>query len=152
MDFFVDSEYFSYNLRAEDKLKGLLKNSINLFITCYRCDLDYIKTNMNFINFVRDRKNADVHIIITTERASNGGVKYTIDYIGKRRFEDRNNRTEFFTQKTDTEEEIRKKLLKSLRIGLSYYLKDTPIIKIMDVIYNVKEKGKTEELSDKWNH
>ncbi len=130
------------------ELKQLLKDSINVFITCYMCDQDYIKTNINFVNFVRDRNNANVHIIITTERASNGGMRYTVDYIGKRKFKGKDNRTEFFTQKADTEEEIRKKLVKSLRIGLCYYLKDTPLVKIMDVVYDVKEKGKTEELND----
>ncbi|MCK7491977.1 MAG: hypothetical protein MZW92_10205 [Comamonadaceae bacterium] len=45
-----------------DELK---KTAVKVFLDCDYCDLEYIKTEITFVNYVRDRLEAQVHILIT---------------------------------------------------------------------------------------
>ncbi len=58
------------------------KSAPKVFIDCNRCDIDYIKTEITFMNYVWDRKEADVHILITIQRTGSGGREYTFAFIG----------------------------------------------------------------------
>ncbi len=40
----------------------LRKDAPKVFIDCDFCDEEYIRQNITFINYVRDRKVADVHL------------------------------------------------------------------------------------------
>ena len=48
-------------------IEALKKTAPKVFIDCGSCDIEYIKTEITFVNYVRDRKEADVHVLITTQ-------------------------------------------------------------------------------------
>ena len=63
-------------------LDQLKEKAPKVYIDCLECDLDYIRTEITFVNYVRDRKEADVHILITTQDTGSGGrVDITVDRI-----------------------------------------------------------------------
>jgi hypothetical protein len=41
-------------------LDQLKENAPKVYIDCQECDIDYIRTEITFVNYVRDRKEADV--------------------------------------------------------------------------------------------
>ncbi len=51
----------------------LKKQKLKVFIDCSNsiCDMDFIKTEINFVDYVLDYKAADVHVLITQQ--GNGG-------------------------------------------------------------------------------
>lgn len=53
-----------------DRLKA---QAAKVFIDGGRSDLDYTRTEITFVNHVRDRKEADVHILITEQDTGSGG-------------------------------------------------------------------------------
>ncbi|HYX10074.1 MAG TPA: hypothetical protein VE912_25325, partial [Bacteroidales bacterium] len=55
---------------------------LNVFFDCHDCDFNYLKTHMPFINFVRDKDLADVHVFVTETPAGSGGRVYNIAFIG----------------------------------------------------------------------
>ena len=69
---------FAPTLRAQlldsDSLK---KTAPRVFIDCISCDMDYFRTEITFVNYVRDRKDAQVHVLITTQSTGSGGTEYT---------------------------------------------------------------------------
>ncbi len=153
--FSLFSILFSLNLNAKfsaEELKDMMKKSINVFIDCPFCDMEYIKTEVNFVNYVRERKEADVHIIITKQRAGNGGKEYTLDFIGERRYKGKDNRLQFFTQKDSTHEDVRREMVRNLKIGLIYYISSTPISKIIDVKLDGRNLDKIPQPEDKWDY
>ncbi len=129
-----------------DELK---KTAIKVFLDCDSCDLDFIKTEITFVNYVRDRLEAQVHVLITTQATGSGGREYTLTYIGQNECRDLTDVQKFFTSKTDTEDEIRRGLVKSLKLGLMSYVARTPIACRIAVDYSRPEAAGSGR--DRWN-
>ena len=129
-----------------DELK---KTAIKVFLDCDSCDLDFIKTEITFVNYVRDRLEAQVHVLITTQTTGSGGREYTLTYIGQNECRDLTDVQKFFTSKTDTEDEIRRGLVKSLKLGLMSYVARTPIACRIAVDYSRPEAAGSGR--DRWN-
>jgi DNA-binding transcriptional LysR family regulator len=51
------------------------------------CDFDHFRREITWINWVRDREDSDVHMLVTAQQTGGGGWTYTVDYIGRRNFE-----------------------------------------------------------------
>src|SRR5215471_16918830 len=51
---------------------------------------DYIKTEITFVDYVRDRFEADVHVLITTQTTGSGGDEYTLFFLGQKSFRGKN--------------------------------------------------------------
>ncbi len=47
---------------------------LNVYLDCKRCDTEYIRQEITFINYVRDWRDSDVHVLVTTERTGSGGI------------------------------------------------------------------------------
>jgi len=112
-------------------------------------DYDYIRNEITFVNYVRDRKEADVHILITTQRTGSGGMEYTIAFIGKGEYKDLNNTLKYISLKTNTEDERRRGLARVLKMGLVPYVARTPISEGIDVQF--KEKVEPTAVKDRWD-
>jgi hypothetical protein len=61
-------------------------DALRVFLDCGPCDENYLRTEITFINYVRDRKEADVHVLVTTQPTGGGGTEYTLKFIGLLRF------------------------------------------------------------------
>ncbi len=135
----------------EQSVEELKKTAPKVYIDCGYCDLDYIKTEIPFVNYVRERKEADVHVLITTQSTGSGGREYTLTFIGQNRFEGQDDILKYYSHKTDTEEEIRAGLTSILKIGLMGYVNRTPIRKKIKVEYQ-KESPMTPPIPpvDRW--
>jgi len=53
---------FLYSQENQVDIEELKKKAPKVFLDCPSCDSNYIRTEITFVNYVRDRKEADVHI------------------------------------------------------------------------------------------
>src|SRR5262245_19325328 len=53
---------------------------LKVFVDCNRCDDDYLRQNVGFIDYVRDRAVADVHVLVTTQETGGGGLAWTVRF------------------------------------------------------------------------
>jgi len=141
---------FAFSQTEQTDIEELKKDAPKIFLDCGMCDIDYIRTEITFVNYVRDRKEAQVHVLITTQRTGSGGREYTISLIGQLDFEGINDTQKYFSEQTDTEDETREGLTNSIKIGLTSYAAKTPIASRMRVSYSEKAEQKAAE--DKWNN
>jgi hypothetical protein len=102
---------------------GLLR----LFLDCANawCDLDYVRSEVTFVDHVRNREDADVHVLVTAESTGGGGAAYTMQFIGRGRFAGVEHRLLFTSSPTDTEHDIRANMVRTLKLGLVRYAADT---------------------------
>ena len=100
--------------------------ALRVFLDCNRCDFDYLRREITFVNYVRDRYDAQVHVLVTTEN-SGGGRLYTLDFIGLEEFSDRGISYNYSESRTDTDDETREGLAQVLRVGFLHYIIDTPM-------------------------
>ncbi len=124
--------------------------ALNIYIDCNWCDESYFKQNLTIVNYVRDRKVADVHIIITEMETGSGGIEYAIQFIGQNRFSLLNDTLTFSLPADYTDDEERKTQLKHIKLGLVPYILKTPFAIKLDL--SIEDDDEIHEEEDKWNH
>src|SRR5512136_3448695 len=87
---------------AQANIDELKKTALKVFLDCDSCDLEYIKTEITFVNYVRDRLEAQVHILISTQSTGGGGTEYTLTFIGQNDLKDVKDVQKYYSVKTDT--------------------------------------------------
>ena len=60
---------------------------LTLFLDCQSCYADYLRSEVTFVDYVRDRTEADIHVLITRAETGAGGSEYTLQFIGARGFQ-----------------------------------------------------------------
>ncbi len=146
--FFSGFVPFGSSQTKQVDIEELKKSAPKVYIDCGSCDIEYIKTEITFVNYVRDRNEAQVHILITTQSTGSGGREYTLAFSGQNDFKGIDDTVKYFSNQTDTEDEIRKGLVKTIKMGLLTYVARTPISSRIAVSY--AEEKKLEAAVDKW--
>lgn len=116
---------------------------INLHVNCNRCDMNYIRQEIPYVNHVRDQGLADVQAFINQIRSGNGGSVYELSFTGKNDFEGLKQELVFESNPNQTRDEIREGLLKRIEAGLLPYLLQTG--KQDKVLILVEHEETTEE-------
>ena len=60
---------------------------IRIFLDCNQCDGEYLRQNVGFVDYVRDRTDADFHVLVTTQETGGGGTSWVVRFIGLGRFQ-----------------------------------------------------------------
>lgn len=128
---------------------------IALFLDCDFCDESFIRQELPYVDHVRDREVADVHVLVTRESTGSGGEARTIDVIGLGVFEGLEFSTGFNTPANVTEAEERNGFLRTLKATLVPFLIQTPMRDQLSVNIAPSETDGaelTQPTEDPWNH
>ena len=110
----------------------------NVFLDCEDdlCDPDYFRTEIPWVNWVRQRQDADVHLIVTSEETGGGGRVYRIDLVGTADagYEDQLVHT---AQSTDTDRETLDGIAHTIGIGLLRFASESGFGQLVEFV----EKG-----------
>ncbi len=150
--FLLLAPYMSYgqeqNPEADQEL--LRKDALRFFLDCNRCDIDYIRREIPYVNYVRDVKEAQLYTLMTTQRAGNGGREYTYLFEGQLDFAGMNDTLAFLSMPDDTYDQRRERQLKMLKIGLMRYVAHTPLHSEIDISHS--RDLETQDVKDNWNN
>jgi len=114
------------------------------------CDFDFLRTDITWVNWVRNREDADVHALVTTQPTGGGGNEYTISLIGLRRFAGKVDTLRYYATGTSTQDEDRRGLARTLALGLASYAATTPLAPRLTVSYE-GTSGRAATPHDRWN-
>ena len=128
---------------------ALKESAPKVFIDCAMCDMDFIRKEIAFINYVSERREAQVYILITTQKTESGDEEYTISFTGQNEFEGNNHALNYLAEKTYTADEVKKGLANIIKMGLMRYVAKTPVSSRVSI--NFSEKVKPTSVVDKWN-
>lgn len=111
---------------AADTTPG--RQGLRVFVDCDGrfCDFDFFRREVPFVNYVRDRQDADVHVLITSQRTGAGGRNITLDFLGRGEFQGLEDRLQVSTRPQQPEEEVLEQLSRTLGLGLARYVARTP--------------------------
>ncbi|HCC69549.1 MAG TPA: hypothetical protein DEQ09_00115 [Bacteroidales bacterium] len=129
---------------------SLRSNAVRVFIDCRRCDMDYIRKEIPYINYVRDVKEAQVYILQTQLSTGSGGREYTFTYIGQEEYEGMNDTLVYHSTPDDTRNETRRGTTKILSMGLMRYVARTPLFEEVEI--NHLGTSELNEVIDKWDY
>ena len=105
-----------------------------VFLDCERrtCDQNYLRREITFINYVRDRRDAQIHILVTNRNAGSG-QEYLFNFIGLREFEGDDTEQVWVSSNTNTDDEKRAGIAQRIRVGVLHYLAKTPLIDQIEI-------------------
>ncbi len=124
----------------------------NVFIDCSECDKDFIRQEITFVNYVWDRNNADVHILFSKQKTGGGGEKYTLSFIGKKKFVGLNDTLSYIQNESDSDDDARKKMLQTIKLGLIKYVSRSPIGSEIKISYKAPKIKGEEKVKDEWDY
>lgn len=97
---------------------------LRVFIDCTStwCDQQYIRTEINVVDFLLDRTAADVHVLITSQGVGSGGDQYQLIFFGQNHYAGRLDTLRFSTDPNATDVEVREELVQYIGFGLVPYV------------------------------
>lgn len=101
------------------------------------CDFDYLRQRATFVDYVRDPRDAQVHVLVTTQPTGGEGCEYRLEFIGRERFSGMDQVHLFVSPEPDTEDERRRRLERVLELGLVPYALQEPIGEELELRHDV---------------
>jgi len=126
------------------------KNAIGIYLDCSSCDFDYTRKNITFVNFLRDPVDAQVHILMTSQKTASGGDEYTLTFMGKKEYAGINDTLVYISRKSDTQDIIRTGITNLMKLGLIRYAAHTPTAS--EIIVSHSKPESQEKAVDSWNN
>jgi len=129
----------------------------SIFLDCpWGCDMAFLRQEMTYVNFVRDRAVSDVFIQQTYLETGGGGLQSTLNFFGNRALKGRNDTLVYVIPPAASESVQRDMLKANLERGLLPYLLRTEMaeritfsVKPLEVDENAPKK---EPVKDPWNY
>lgn len=127
-------------------------NTLNFYLDCDDCDFTFVRQELPFVSFVRDPLLADVHILVTDSNTGGGGNKYFLNFLGMKGFKGLNYDYVVTSSQSDTDDDVRKNLLKIMQVGiLQYYSKISAFDQLKVELKQSANKTIDEIVIDPWN-
>lgn len=140
--------FIAFSQESKDSTASM-DDAPSLFIDCDFCDLEYIKQEIPFVNYVRDIDEADIQLMISVQNTGSGGREYSLFFAGFRSYAFMNDIQKFVSDPNSSEDDEREGLVRVMKMSLMRYLAKTPMAKNISISFESAEK--MEEAEDNWN-
>ncbi len=128
---------------------------VAVYLDCRtHCDFNLIRTEITYVNWVRDREVADVHVLLTSQRAGAGGEQFTAAFLGVRQFSGRGDTLTFTSNPTTTSDEQRRGVTRMLALGLVQFVARTSAAQSLRVTRGDTSRAAVAQVGpvhDPWN-
>ncbi|HEX6944469.1 MAG TPA: hypothetical protein VF128_16200, partial [Gemmatimonadaceae bacterium] len=114
-----------------------------MFLDCQAngCDGDFLRTELTWLNFVRDRTLASVHVLATSQSTGGGGSEVTVAFIGLGTLSAKVDTVVQFSPQSDTFDERRQLLRRMISQGMLRFVANTPLASRLSVAYRAPAAG-----------
>jgi len=148
----VASTFFSGELEAANRQTQTAQ--LKVFLDCTtNCYEDFLRSEVIFVDYVRDRTEAEIHLLVTRAQTGSGGSEYTLAFIGHGRFQGLTETLKTVTTSSDTDDIIRRQLATAVRTGLLRYLTRDAVPAGLAVEVKVgTEEQRPAVVGDRWNN
>lgn len=149
---FMSVQSVHHEIKANEKAVTLYNNDIIAVFLDFFYHQQYVRETLTFVNYVRDRELADLHIMMTRHGGGTAGENYVMSFIGRRRFEGMNNVITYWAPGTNTTDETRRGLVEMIRMGLVPYLAATSMVDQMSVSIYGGQPVQRVAVEDPWKN
>ena len=110
---------------------------LRVFLDCddRMCDFDHFRREVDFVSYVRDRMDAELHVLVTSQDTGAGGEEYTLFFIGLGNLEGAQDTLRYVSFPDETEDVTRSGLVQTFKLGLVRFLAPTFVGRRLDVTY-----------------
>lgn len=129
--------------------------TFRVFLDCqFGCPQDYLRTEIPWVDYVRGREDADVHLLISRQGAAAGDL-LTLRFIGVGARQGQDQELTYTERSTDTEDQQRRGLAEVIKLGLVRYVVATPIrdqLRLLHEPPGVLDPTRGVPADDPWNN
>lgn len=126
---------------------------VKVFLDCNGCFQDFLRTEVTFVDYVRDRAEADVHVLITRAETGSGGREYTLTFFGQPAAPGLDRTLKTVTTSSDPEDIVRRQLATAVRVGLLAYVVRAEVPQRLAVTVRLgTEDTRPAVAGDRWNN
>jgi hypothetical protein len=97
------------------------------------CNSTYFRTEITWVTWVRDQRDAHVHVIWTSQRTGVGGQEYILDFTGSEAYPDYEAQSRYQSLPTDTQRERLDALTLTLGLGLATFATESGFRNLVQV-------------------
>jgi len=135
-------------------VKPASQPQLKVFLDCSAdCYSAYLRSEIEFVDYVRDRTEADVHVIVTDSQTGSGGREYTLELIGLGSYAHVTRSLKAVTTSSDPDDVVRRQLANALRVGLLDYVTAEGVPQRLDVSVELgSERLRPAVVGDRWNN
>ncbi len=134
----------------------LLTQKLKVYIDCSNggeCYPTFVKQEIPVVDFVRDRLDADVHVVVTTLYNSSGSAQYVLNFIGRNNFSVLHDTIQYTLIPGSIDDVKRNLFVSKLKLGLIPYLTKTSQTDKITITFTKEEHGDTATAQrDPWNY
>lgn len=94
---------------------------LRVFLDCESCFPDYLREEIKWVDFVRQREDADVHLLSSSRETGGGGREVVLRFVGGGRFSGVDQELRAVSLTADTEDTRRQGVLRAVSVGLLAY-------------------------------
>lgn len=137
---------------APDAAGGSIK--LRVFLDCDFCDFDFMRTEITYVDYVRNRQDAQVHILVTAQTTGGGGTEYTLHFIGQSQLAGLADTLRHVSPPSASQDDLRKGLARVIKLGLVRYSAHLGDASRFDVSYSAPSAqtgGAMAQVRDRWN-
>lgn len=127
---------------------------IRLFLDCkYECDMAFTRTEIPWVDHVRDRADADVHVLVTTRSTAANAREFTLTFIGLKEFASLSDTIVTVSPEADSQDRRRRVVTEALKRGLVRYVARRPGSERLTITYAAPAGtgAGAAPARDKWN-
>lgn len=127
---------------------------LRVFLDCGPCDFDHFRREVTFVDYMRDRMDAQVHVLVTTQGTGGGGREFAFNFIGLRDLNGLADTLFYVSRQADTEDEIRTGLTETFKAGLVRYIARAGGMAAISITSRRAEEEEEElsgQVQDPWN-
>ena len=129
------------------------RTAVRVFLDCNRCDEAFLKREVTFIDYVRNREDADVHVLVTTQRTGSGGTQFVLQFIGQGAFRGVDQSLTYSASQTATSDEIRAGFAQMFTLGLVRYAAESTLADRLHVTVDAPAGEPLRPIEeDRWNY
>ena len=124
---------------------------LQVYLDCTtRCFFDYIRTEITYVDWMRDRADADVHIIVSDIDAG-AGREYSLRFIGTGASAGRQHTLTYYVEPNESQSITRAGVTERIELGLVPFLIDRPAAARLSVDFDGDGDAPTDDpVQDPW--
>ncbi len=150
--FYITITLFLTRLAYSQQLEtdSLRKNAVKLFIDCEYCDMNHIRREIPYVNYVRDVREAQLYLREVRQNTGSGGREYSYFFVGQKEYAGLSDTLVYVSRPDDTRDQVRQGRTNMIKMGLMRYVARTPIHKEIEI--NHLGESEEEMVLDRWNN
>ncbi|MFZ1377323.1 MAG: hypothetical protein WAS25_12090 [Geothrix sp.] len=128
-------------------------SGIRLFLDAQQVfvDVNFLRTEITWVDWVRDAKDANVHLILTSRPTGSGGTSFSLRFIGLQGYQGLDDAFVSATPGVTTADEVRRSLASQIALGLARYLVREPGSQHYGVVAHRAEAMPPQPTVDPWD-